>query len=146
MKPRLLGWFKLTFPWQMPTRRHSYGLWWNRSKSQIKEPSAFTYESSNEPEPQHNEFKTHIQFNHHTNRETRTNMRTFNQKNVATCVTPQAGKSSFSTKLRNFSLFVTHKPTSAPSVWQSCLIGRDKKYWLGKVLYLQIMHETTTEK
>lgn len=52
-------------------------------------------------------------------------------------LTPQAENSSFSTKLRNFSLFVTHKATSAPSLWVSCLTGRDKKYRFGKVGYLK---------
>lgn len=62
---------------------------------------------------------------------------TFNQYIVATYLIPHAGNSSFSTKLSNFSLLVTHKATRAPSAWASCLIGRDKKYRFGKVGYLK---------
>lgn len=61
---------------------------------------------------------------------------TFNQKKVATCLTPHAGNSSFLTKFCNFSRLVTHKATRAASLYASCPIGRDKKNRLGKVGYL----------
>lgn len=69
---------------------------------------------------------------------------TFNQYMVAAYLIPHAGNNSFSTKLSNFSLLVTHKATRAPSAWVSLLIGRDKKYLFGKVGYLK--QETKKKK
>lgn len=37
--------YELTSVLHCPRRRHSYGLWWKRSKSLIGEPSAFTWNS-----------------------------------------------------------------------------------------------------